>query len=99
MTKNKTSTAAVNRLRAQRRASGLTSMGLPRGYRNNPALLQTLPDQPGRGFSLRKPSNWIEKECLYCGALMIAPKNRRIFCSVNCRRSYEFRRKNPLLAM
>ena len=99
MTRDKTNNAAVNRLRARRRAAGLTTLGLPRGYRNDPSLLLALPDQPGRGVSLRKASNWIEKECLFCGALMISPKNRRIFCSVNCRRSYEFRQKNPLLAM
>jgi hypothetical protein len=77
----------------------LTSLGMPRGYRNNPSLLEQLPARPRRGFSLRNPANWIEKECLYCGALMIVGKNRRTFCSVNCRRSYEFRQKHPMLAM
>ena len=99
MTKNKTSLAAVNSLRERRRAAGLTSMGLPRGYRDNPALLQALPDQPRRGYSMRKPENWVEKQCLYCGGIMISGTNSRTFCSVNCRRSYEFRQKNPLLAM
>jgi hypothetical protein len=77
----------------------LTSLGMPRGYRNNPALLELLPARPRRGLALRNPANWVEKECLYCGALMIVGKNRRTFCSVRCRRSYEFRQKHPLLAM
>jgi hypothetical protein len=90
---------AKEQLRARRRAAGLTTQGLPRGYRNNPLLLQTLPAEPRRGFSLRKPENWIEKECLYCGALMLSTKNHRIFCSRNCYHSYKFRQKHTLLAI
>jgi hypothetical protein len=86
-------------IRAQRVAAGLTVRGLPRGYRNNPSLLQTLPDEPKRGFFRRNPENWLVKECLYCGAQMLSPKNRRKYCSVRCRRSYEFREKYPMLAM
>jgi hypothetical protein len=86
-------------LRDRRRAAGLTLQGLPRGYRDNPLLLQMLPDEPRRGFSLRKPENWIEKECLYCGAPMLSTKNHRTFCSRNCHRSYKFRQKHPMLAM
>ena len=99
MTKDKPNQAAINGQDAGRRTTGLTVLGMPRGYRNNPSLLAELPDRPKRGFSLRNPANWVEKECLYCGELMLVGKNRRTFCSVNCRRSYEFRRKNPLLAM
>lgn len=79
-----------------RRAAGLTSLGLPRGYRDNPTLLQSLPDEPKRSLPLRNPKNWIEKECLYCGASMLSQYKNRMFCSVNCRRSFEFRKKNPL---
>ena len=99
MTKNKTHRAAVNGLRAGQQTTGLTTLGMPRGYRDNPSLLADLPDRPKRGFALRNPANWVEKECLYCGALMVVGINRRTFCSVSCRRSYEFRQKNPLLAM
>jgi hypothetical protein len=86
----------TNTIISRRRAAGLTLLGLPRGYRNNPSLLQALPDEPKRGFLRRNPENWIEKECHYCGASMLSPKNNRMFCSVHCRRSYEFREKNPL---
>jgi hypothetical protein len=86
-------------IQSRRRAAGLTSMGLPRGYRNDPSLLETLLDEPKRGLLLRNPKNWIEKECLYCGAIMLSAKNNRTFCSVNCRRSFEFRKKNPLPVM
>ena len=81
---------------AWRRTAGLTSLGLPRDYRNNPALLQTLLDEPKRSLPLRNPKNWIEKECLYCGASMLSLKDDRTFCSANCHRSFEFRKKNPL---
>jgi hypothetical protein len=97
--KDKSIRTVANGPRAGRQTAGFTVLGLPRGYRNNPSLLADLPDRPRRGFSLRNPANWAERECLYCGALMIVGKNRRTFCSVNCRRSYEFRQKNPLLAM
>src|SRR5579863_3233240 len=95
MAKNNSSN--LSKLRVQRRSTGLTSLGLPPGYRDNPVLLQGLPDEPRRGFSLRNPANWVEKECLYCGAMMVS--NRRTFCSKRCRHSYEFRQKNPLLAV
>lgn len=83
-------------VKSRRRAAGLTSLGLPRGYRDDPSLLLTLPTEPKRGFSLRNPKNWIEKECRYCGASMISFKSNRTFCSARCRRSFEFREKNPL---
>jgi hypothetical protein len=83
-------------LRALRREAGLTAQGLPRGYRDNPLLLSKLPQAPRRGLSQRNPTNWVEKECLYCGARAFL--KGRTFCSVQCRRSYEFRQKHPLLA-
>jgi len=86
----------TNSIRSRRHAAGLTSIGLPRGYRNDPSLLQSLPDEPKRGAFRRNPKNWIEKECLYCGAAMLSMNSNRTFCSVRCRRSYEFRKKNPL---
>jgi hypothetical protein len=86
----------TNTLKSRRRAIGLTSLGLPPGYRNDPSLLQTLPEEPKRGALRRNPNYWIEKECLYCGAPMLSLKNNRTFCSVHCRRSYEFRMKNPI---
>jgi len=89
-------TQITHTIKSRRRATGLTSLGLPRGYRNDPSLLQLLPNEPKRGFSLRHPKNWIEKECLYCGAAMLSLKTNRTFCSVPCRRSFEFRKKNPL---
>ncbi len=64
-TKNNSNRASVNGLRAEQEIIELASLGLPRGYRNNPALLQALTVQPRRGFSLRKPANWAEQECLY----------------------------------
>jgi hypothetical protein len=90
-------TNKAKQLRDQRQALGLTLLGLPRGYRNNPALLQMLVEEPKRGLSQRNPANWVEKECLYCGALVFL--KRRIFCSVQCRHSYQFRQKHPLLAV
>ena len=85
-------------IKSWRSAAGLTSRGLPRGYRDDPSLLQALPDEPKRGFSRRNPKNWIKKECLYCGASMLSLQTNRTFCSVHCRRSFEFRKKNPLPA-
>lgn len=85
--------------KAWRRAAGLNSLGLPPGYRDNPALLKALPEEPNRSLRLRKPKNWIEKECLYCGALMLSLQSNRTFCSTHCRRSFEFRKKNPLPIM
>jgi hypothetical protein len=89
----------TNSIISRRRSAGLTSLGLPQGYRNDPSLLETLPDEPKRGALRRNPKYWIEKECLYCGATMLSLKNNRTFCSVNCRRSYEFRKRNPLPIM
>ena len=91
-----TSQRDVPTIKSWRRAAGLNTLGLPPGYRENPALLQTLPDEPNRSQLLRNPKNWIEKECLYCGASMLSLKKNRTFCSANCRRSFEFRKKNPL---
>jgi hypothetical protein len=109
MKKRSTSTMTMNRAKSTKTGMRglhtgqatieLTATGMPRGYRDNPLLLAELPARPRRGFALRNPANWIEKECLYCGALMVVGSSRRIFCSINCRTSYKFRQRNPLLAM
>ncbi len=91
-----TSHRPVKSLRARRKAAGLTTRGLPKGYRNNPALLAQLPDEPKRGISSRNPLNWLEKKCLFCRELIISNKRQQKFCSRHCRFSYEFQQKQRL---
>jgi len=86
----------VKSLRSRRQAAGLTTRGLPKGYRKNPALLAKLPDEPKRGVSSRNPLNWLEKKCLFCGQLIISNKRHQKFCSRPCRFSYEFQQKQRL---
>jgi hypothetical protein len=83
----------VKSLKARRKAAGLTMQGLPKGYRENAALLATLPDEPKRGISSRNPLNWLEKKCLFCGRLIISNKRNQKFCSRPCRHSYEFQQQ------
>src|SRR5580658_8787392 len=86
----------VKSLRARRKAAGLTTRGLPKGYRQNPALLAKLPDEPKRGVSSRNPLNWLEKKCLFCRTLIISNKRDQKFCSRPCRYSYESQQKQRL---
>jgi len=94
-----TSNEQVKSLRARRKAAGLTTLGLPKGYRENAALLAQLPDEPKRGVSSRNPLNWLEKKCLFCGTLIISNKRYRKFCSRPCRYNYEFQQKQRLPGM
>jgi hypothetical protein len=86
----------VKSLRVRRKAAGLTTRGLPKGYRANAALLAQLPDEPKRGISSRNPLNWLEKKCLFCGELILSNKRHQKFCSRPCRFSYEFQQKQRL---
>jgi hypothetical protein len=86
-------------LRERRKDAGLTTRGLPKGYRKNAALLANLPDEPKRGVSSRNPLNWLEKKCLFCGTLIISNKRYRKFCSRPCRYNYEFQQKQRLPGM
>jgi hypothetical protein len=63
-----TSKEPINSLRARRKAAGLTMRGWPKGYRENPALLAKLPDEPKRGISSRNPLNWLEKNVYFAGS-------------------------------
>jgi hypothetical protein len=91
-----TSNEPVKSLRERRKAAGLTTRGLPKGYRENAALLAKLPDEPKRGISSRNPLNWLEKKCLFCGMLIYSNKPNQKFCSRPCRHNYEFQQKQRL---
>jgi len=95
----KTNNEHVKSLRARRKAAGLTTRGLPKGYRKNPALLNQLPDEPKRGITSRNPLNWLEKKCLFCGVLINTNKRSQKFCSQTCRHKYELQQKQQLLGM